>query len=148
MNKQFKHQGGWVASFLIVGILLTLAVLGGLYYIKSNQKKLAMGEDNSSTSQVTTVEPANDNENKSTEKGETVDTNTQSTSTNSQSSSSSASTSTQPQSSTQPPTNAGSSTSTAKLPATGPEDTLQNAIVLALVAFSAATYIRSREFSR
>lgn len=136
MNKQFKHQGGWVASFLIVGILLTLAVLGGLYYIKSNQKQLAKN-DGDTTSQTTTVEPSKDNENNSDEKGETVDTNTQNSAANNQES-----TNSQSQSSTS------STGSTAKLPATGPEDTLQNAFILALVAFSVATYVRSRELSR
>lgn len=151
MNKQYKHQGGWVASFLIVGILLTLAVLGGLYYIKANQKKLASGNSDPATSQTTTVEPADDSTESSDvkEQGETVDTNSQSAagsgagsatdSKNPGTSGSGASTQTSP--------STGASGSTAKLPATGPEDTALNAGILAIIAFSATTYIRSRQLS-
>ena len=29
------HQGGWVASFVIIGAVLVLGLLGSVYYVRS-----------------------------------------------------------------------------------------------------------------
>ena len=140
MNKQYKHQGGWVASFLVVGALLTVAVLGGLYYLKVNQKQIATTATSSSktdsknansddtNSESTTVVPQTDEK-----KGETVDTNKAATPADTDDEALDSSTALVD--------------SSAKLPTTGPEDTLANAGILAIIAFSFATYVRSRKLA-
>lgn len=37
MNQRTRNQGGWVASFVVVGAILVLGLLAGLYYIKTQQ---------------------------------------------------------------------------------------------------------------
>lgn len=37
MNQRTRNQGGWVASFMVIGAVLVLGLLAGLYYIKTQQ---------------------------------------------------------------------------------------------------------------
>lgn len=37
MNQQTQSKGGWIASFMIVGAVLVLGLLAGLYYLKTRQ---------------------------------------------------------------------------------------------------------------
>lgn len=37
MKNLRNYQGGWVASFVVVGVLLISALLGGVYYLKTHQ---------------------------------------------------------------------------------------------------------------
>lgn len=37
MSQQTQSRGGWMASFMIVGAVLVLGLLAGLYYLKSHQ---------------------------------------------------------------------------------------------------------------
>jgi len=37
MNQQMQSKGGWIASFMIVGAVLVLGLLAGLYYVKTRQ---------------------------------------------------------------------------------------------------------------
>jgi len=37
MNQQTQSKGGWIASFMIIGAVLVLVLLAGLYYLKSRQ---------------------------------------------------------------------------------------------------------------
>ena len=167
MNTQYKHRGGWAASFLIVGILLTLAVLGGLYYIKANQQKLASSDKTSTTSKTTTTTINPDktstsstgvvSQNDTTKKGETVDTNTSKVAQDplddeagadaeaATDAAANANTS-QPTTPSSPKTT--SPTAKSNLPTTVPEDTLFNAAIITLLTFVAATYVRSRYASR
>lgn len=167
MKTSYKHQGGWVASFLIVGILLTLAVLGGLYYVKTHQKELAGTQTattpaatDSSTKKVTPDAATKEDKTKSGNSSQTTpqvagttNTNTaptpknttddsdetdDSNETGEEKADTNTATVTKP-AATQPGTNA------AKLPATGPEDGLFDAAILALLAFVVATYVRSRK---
>lgn len=48
MNNSTRSQGGWVASFVIIGAVLVLALLGGLYYVKSIQSGSNVADDTSS----------------------------------------------------------------------------------------------------
>lgn len=170
MSRGYRQQGGWVASFVVVGVLLTLATLGGLYYLKNYQKQLAKTDRATTSSQTATTIPGNANKNnqtgaedksKNTEKPEIADMNNSTTAprstTNSRSSDTSPSQpSTQQQdssSSTPSPSTSGTATPTTppavteKLPSTGPEDTVINAAILGILTFSAVTYVRSRQLA-
>lgn len=37
MSQQTQSRGGWIASFMIVGAVLVLGLLAGLYYLKTRQ---------------------------------------------------------------------------------------------------------------
>lgn len=135
MNTQYKHQGGWVASFLIVGTVLVLAVLGGLWYVKSNQTELAGTDTTSESATESESTPAENEETAPSEggavvpqddadKGEVVDTNNE------------AAPAVEPEPATSP---------VATLPETGPEDTLGTLIIISILTFSTVTYLRSRQ---
>lgn len=134
MNTQYKRQGGWVASFLIVGTVLVLVVIGGLWYVKSNQTELAGTNETSDSATENESTPAENEEAVPTEggvvpqndadKGEVVDTNGQGAATGE---------------------TAPASTPTTTLPATGPEDTFGTLIIVSILTFSTVTYLRSRQ---
>jgi cytoskeletal protein RodZ len=37
MNNRVRSQGGWVVNFVVVGAVLVLGLLAGLYYLKSRE---------------------------------------------------------------------------------------------------------------
>jgi cytoskeletal protein RodZ len=163
MKMNVKHQGGWVASFVIVGILLTFAVLGGLYWLKANQKQVAKTDTtkSQSTSNTAKTSPndkksANDSPStqKDEEKGEVIDTNQVAKKEDAAASTPQApapstqtapAASAAPAASSAPTTPASSGAAKGPLPTTGPEDIFAQLVAVAILAFSAATYVRSRQ---
>lgn len=125
MNARVKQQGGWAESFVMVGILLALLLVGGVYFLKSNQVQDGDIAVDTSTDEKTTNEKnekdstsdrSNENEERSSEESrlpkggrEVAD-----------------------------------EEAYENLPATGPTETIASSLILALITFSSVAYVRSR----
>lgn len=139
MKLYSRHQGGWIAKFVIVGVALLLALLLGVYFLRS-QAKSPQGQLNqpSSTKNDTSKSTSSDkgvSDNKSS-----VDQALPSASNQSDQSANSTTNSANQQT-------ADSNASTGAvgvLPHTGPETTIAQLAVIAMLAFVATLYIRSR----
>lgn len=117
-----QRQGGWVATFVVVGAVLAIALLGGLYLIKSH-------DDQANKTATTSNNEKKQSEQSGSENTPPVETGTSKT----------------PSKSTTPQKN----TSTQKdsktpLPTTGPTEALAEVIVLSILVFAGTSYVRSR----
>lgn len=139
MNARVKQQGGWAGSFVIVGIVLALLLLGGVYFLKSKEvnEQLATGTDSSlqtedksdqkNTDEQSDQQPAKDDNTKSeTKDAESTDKKATDSTSADQSS------------------NAAESSDAAQLPQTGPADTAASLAVFTALSYSVVAYIRSR----
>jgi len=127
------NQGGSLAGFIVVGVLLTLVLVGGLYGLnRYNAEKAGeevMTEEQAGTEDTSTDTAAERERTATEDKKETTPSNGSSSATS------------DPGDATSTPT-AGSSSDT--LPQTGPTDTLYAIFVVSLLAFVATHYVRSR----
>lgn len=140
MNQRRRHQGGWMASFIVVGAVLVVGVLGGLYYLKiQHDNNLAKDSGTPQVSKSNTSGTSKDNS--TSGKKATTDNSSKGTAStnNKPDTSSSASTGSSDSSSTTSGTN-----NSKNLPQTGPSETILSGVVLALVTFSTVGYMRSR----
>jgi hypothetical protein len=64
MNNRVRNQGGWVVNFVVVGAVLVLGLLAGLYYLKSQ-------EASRDTSNLATETDQSDQTSKDTDKPDT-----------------------------------------------------------------------------
>jgi len=121
MNARVKQQGGWAGSFVIVGILLALLLVGGVYFLKSYQVQDGDIAIDTSTDEKTTGENGkedssngganNDAKQSSDEDKQVAD---------------------------------GSETGNDSLPETGPSETIATSAILAALTYSSVLYVRSR----
>ncbi len=142
MTKRVNHQGGWVTSFIVVGVLLLLALLGSIYFLKHrpfSNDQIAKNDSSKTTSQPAAKKSETKSGSKSTSSSEKSHTNQPSTSHSSSSSSN--------QHAARSSSEGKASTSTPTLPATGPADALANAAILSLLGFAVVSYARSRKLS-
>jgi hypothetical protein len=121
MNARVKRQGGWAGSFVIVGILLALLLVGGVYFLKSYQVQDGDIAVDTSTDEKTTGENGRED---SSNGGTSNDTD-------------------QSSGEDEQVTN-GSETSDDNLPETGPSETIATSAILAVLTYSSVLYVRSR----
>lgn len=126
-----KYQGGSLAGFIIVGILLLLVIGGGLYglnrYNAEHDKKVATSSsDKTKSSDTTKSEPTKPDASKPA---------------------ASDSTESQPSSAPQPAKSddTPSATTNSDLPKTGPEMNVFSIAAVGLLSFAGAHYLRSRK---
>ena len=151
MKKYSRRQGGWIASFVIIGAILLLALLVGVYFLK-NQSKTSETQTNkpSNVTKDDTKKPSSNDSSSSSTNKDNVDDALPSTDGSDQSSRSDSSSSSSDNSSTsssgsdQSSQTGSSGATTDALPHTGPETSVVQLAVIALLAFAAASYVRSR----
>lgn len=125
-----QNERGSVVGFVIVGILLTAALVGGVWFAGHlGSSKVASNSDNSSNTT-------------SSNSGNQATTDEQLRDTLSQQSSQSSGTSNSSQSSSS--TSSTATSSTTKLPTTGPTDTLFEMLGMSLLVGVTVAYARSR----
>jgi cytoskeletal protein RodZ len=136
-----NYQNGSLMGFIVVGVLLALVVIGGLYGLnrynaQQAAKTVSTDSDKQSSSKSSdsprTADPKNDDS--TSDSSATTDTSSGSGAANSTSKSTSDTTA----------TNTGGASTQANLPHTGPSDTAFSVIALALISFAATHYVRSR----
>lgn len=139
MNARMKQQGGLAGSFVIIGIVLALLLLGGVYFLKSNEinDKLASDTD-SSTSQDEANQNQKDQNTQSEDQAKTDD--SVKTQDQDQEDTDKKATDSAPESREA----AESNDAHAELPQTGPADTAATLAVFAVLTYSIVMYIRSR----
>lgn len=140
MEERNKRQGGWIVAFVAIGGLLVLGLIAGLYYFKTtvDQARVAEASQTAGGDQNSKDEDSDNSKSTDTNKQDSA-----SGDDRSNDSTDSASTSADDKK------NQGSKadtddTSNNTLPQTGPEESLLTPAATALFAFSAVTYIRSR----
>lgn len=131
------NQGGSLAGFIIIGVLLTLVLVGGLYGL--NRYNAQRAAEEVATSDESATEPAPAKEEAAT--GGTEPTGRERTDT--AGGTDSATPAPAPAQPSAPATKGGAATQ-ANLPQTGPADTLGSFVALGLLAFAGAHYARSR----
>lgn len=141
------RRGGWIASFVLIGAILVLGLLGGAYYLKTRAEQAAgvqaepiatqeeSGEASSNGSKETTPssEPNSDPSESNTDnenEGVTLPSGGQSAT-----------------NSTGSATSSTGSSATA-LPQTGPVDSLLTTSFIVLATFAAVTYLQSRKTAK
>jgi cytoskeletal protein RodZ len=128
-----RYQGGSLTGFIVVGVLLALVLVGGLYGLNRYNAQRASDE---TTSQESESQPANDE--KTTEKP--TSSNEDSDKATPESTSPATSEDKTPAASDDAP----SAATTAALPETGPADTMISLLAVGLLGFASAHYVRSR----
>jgi hypothetical protein len=139
MSIQTQHQGGWIASFLIVGAVLVFGLVGTVYFLKTK-----MSDDVQIASELQTDDsertipppkesdavkeksPKKDDSEQKSDTSDDVDHDI-----------------TLP-SEPEVASDAESDETADELPTTGPGETAISLFVLALVAYSVTSYLRSR----
>lgn len=132
------NQGGSLAGFIIIGVLLTLALVGGLYGLsrynaEQASTEVAKEDDAKNEEAATNAEP----EASKKDQSEATDSGRQTTDTPESSSDSSAN-------STNPQAAAPTQPQQTRLPETGPADTAFMLLAIGLVTFAGTHYLRSR----
>lgn len=139
------NQGGSLAGFIIIGVLLTLVLVGGLYGLnRYNAQRTADETARTESSEATDDETAPKEESS----GDAAKTDPKSTDTSTQSrtdrSGAGNAQQTPAQSSTQPNRSGSQPARSGQLPATGPGDTLLGLMVVTVLTFAGVHYARSR----
>ncbi len=135
MKVYSRHQGGWIAKFVIIGVALLLTLLLGVYFLKSQAKTSQTQVDHPTSDTKGSEDKSSSNSGSSNDKN-SVDKALPSTSgnndqsTNSSGNSNSSSTS--------------SDATVGTLPHTGPETTAAQFVAIATLVFVVTLYIRSR----
>jgi LPXTG-motif cell wall-anchored protein len=138
---QKRYQGGSLVGFIVVGVLLALVLIGGLYGLNryNAQKAAETAEEKSDKGASTDV--AKTDETKEDSKSEKKPTDGDQPS--------SQTTVTQPTDSTQrggtvADSNSSTAEPTGKLPQTGPADTAAQLLAITSLALATTYYVRSR----
>ncbi|HEY1085096.1 MAG TPA: hypothetical protein VGE34_00035 [Candidatus Saccharimonadales bacterium] len=141
-----RHQGGWIANFLIVGVLLVVGLIGAIYFLKSQGTdggdQIATEETQQSTESDTETQSSEEKKDSQSdaakEDKEAKDEKNNSSKTD--------------KSSTSESTSKDDSDKQVKeqtdLPATGPAEAMQAVVGLSALTFSASAYIQSRRARR
>ena len=140
MNARVKQQGGWAGSFVIIGIVLVLLLLGGVYLLKSNEISDRVATDTDpSSSQDEATHDQKDQGTKSEDKAKQEDSASTKTQENTKDAEEKAAdTAVKSHEETE------SDDAHAELPQTGPAATAASLMIFAILTYSVAAYIRSR----
>ena len=138
-----RNQGGWVASFFIIGAVLLLGLLGGLYYLKTMSNKSAdtAQESGKSSTQTTFPDTTDENTEKSTDDAATTKNSGNSNNSEKSDEDKAAADQTPAKSTTDNSKEAVS----ADLPSTGPTETAYGIAAVALLTFAGFAFIQSRK---
>lgn len=130
MRSNERHQGGWAASFIIVGAVLVLGLVGGVYYLKQQSDA---GQDKAPVA-VTTPDESSNQQNDDTDQR------------NEENKAEQSAGGTLPGTQQQPLTTtpSPSSDSAARLPETGPSDTFDKLFAVTSLTVAGVIYLQSR----
>jgi len=132
MQKRMQHQGGWAATFVVVGVLLLAGLVGGVYFLKTRTTdQVATNDDASSETERGLDEASSNNDKPSQEQQPKKDT----TVSDPQQDTSAPRTQPSPQASTQ---------DTKNLPETGPADIFVKLVAVTALTAASVGYLRSR----
>lgn len=137
MKSRMQHQGGWAATFVVVGIVLALGLAGGIYYLKTHMNNdVAISQpDTSSEIEKTLNDAGKQNDEKDTNNDSAKDQPDQKNETPAKNST--------PSKDTTSDDTAGKDKA-GTLPETGPADALAQLVAVAALTVSSVAYIRSR----
>ena len=137
------RQGGWIASFLIIGAVLMLGLVGTVYFVKTQRLNTDLADVDKGTSQ--SQAPENDTTTAEKDAADKKADEKKSDDTTKADDEKAASSSEQaPATPEQPSGDTADADDTEALPVTGPAETAVSLFVLSLVAFSVVSYTRSR----
>lgn len=144
MSIRTQHQGGWIASFLIVGAVLVFGLVGTVYFLKTR-----MGEDVQIASESQTDDseqtiPAPKEAGTSKEKSTKKDDSEQKNDASDVDHDITLPSEPEVANSAESDEEASATAPADELPTTGPGETALSLFVLMLVAFSVTSYLRSR----
>jgi len=135
MNVRTRNQGGSLVTFALVGVVLAIVLVGGLYGLQRYRDSLTEPSEIASNSKSNDDKNTSDNSNGDTDKS------------TEQSSSSSNTSKSETDSSDKNTTSSSSSSSDSaanNLPATGPVNTLERLIAVSALTFAGVAFVRSR----
>ncbi|HRJ91195.1 MAG TPA: hypothetical protein PLU21_03225 [Candidatus Saccharibacteria bacterium] len=137
MTKNRMYQGGSLGSYIVVGALLVLLLVGGLYTV---------GRIDNESGQIATDTSDNTEDNGTTPDSSSTDTTNSDTDKNTDNTKNDTPVSSDDSNTTTDDSNTttGSSNDTEELPATGASETFAAAAILSLVTYAGALYIGSR----
>lgn len=143
MKKYSRHQSGWIAKFVIIGVALLLTLLLGVYFLKSQAKTSQTRVDHPTNIAKDGTDKSSSDSNASGDKNNVDKALPSGPSDNSQpnasaNNSNGSSSTPAPQPSSSPDAGVGA------LPHTGPETTAAQLAVIAMLAFTVTLYVRSR----
>ncbi len=149
MNPQTQSRGGWVASFIIVGAVLVLGLLAGLYYIKTSQIESASepAATNDQEPSISQDQKTDSNEKKSKPQPEkSTDTDDDKSVTREEQATDQANTDQKDKSSDQSEAdeNKVKTEPNSELPTTGPGDVGAQFIALVALTISSVAFVQSR----
>jgi len=132
MQKRMQHQGGWAATFVVVGVLLLAGLVGGVYFLKTRTTdQVATNDDASSEIERALDEAGSNNDAPSQEQPPKNDTTTSNPDQDKD----------EPQTQPSPQETA---QETKKLPETGPADVFVKLIAVTALTAASVGYLRSR----
>lgn len=147
MTRKYQQQGGWIVSFVVVGAILALGVLAGLYYLK-NQSSDGSTKEVSTNEQKPASDSKDDKPQSEDKKPETSKETTTGTPSQAGQTEKSSPGSTKVFDGTSSSTNTKDDSSETKvagdLPKTGPEDVLGQLAGVSLLTVAVTAYIQSR----
>lgn len=132
MQKRMQHQGGWAATFVVVGVLLLAGLVGGVYFLKTRTDQVATSDNVSSETERVPDEANSNNEMPSQEQQPKQDAATPDPEKDKDES--------QPQ--TSPKQDVAQNTT--NLPETGPADVFVKLIAVTALTAASVGYLRSR----
>lgn len=140
MNARMKQQGGLAGSFVIIGIVLALLFVGGVYFLKSNEvnNKLASDKDASSSQNEADQSQKGQNTQSEDQAKKEKDTDAQAQEGTKEVDEKTTDSAAKSHEATE------SDNAHAELPQTGPADTAATLAVFAILSYSIAAYVRSR----
>ena len=141
MNGRMERQGGWVATFVVVGALLVLGLLASAYFVKNRHDAAGKSTEQSQSSKTTDDKSSSEKSDSSKQASPSPKPTTGS------SDKSSASHSDLHKSETASSSAANDDKKSQPLPHTGPKETLGSILVLGALSFLAVSYFRSRRLA-
>lgn len=139
-----RYQGGSLAGFAIIGVVLALVLIGGLYGLnRYNAEQAQQAAEEGDSTEVATDSDKSTSGSESKPSEDSPKKESSSTS-GSNSSSSDEKQSDSSDSSSKEMAAAGSNATATELPATGPVDTFASILGIVALSFATAAYIQSR----
>lgn len=136
MQTRMQHQGGWAGTFVVVGVVLLVGLVGGVYFLKSQTSdQLATNDDGASSEIERTLEEAS-SDNKPADKRSAEQENSKPDSEKKPNVTPDSSSDKSPQSN--------SDDQEVKLPETGPGDVFAKLLAITALTAASVAYLRSR----
>jgi cytoskeletal protein RodZ len=146
-----RYQGGSLAGFIIIGVLLALVLVGGLYGLnrynaqKTNEQVAANDQSETKTEDKAKEQPTTKVDDKEAEERSQSQTKVTAPRASQESTDSQPKPEPKPAATPTPTQTSTSSRTNTHLPQTGPADTLVSLLVVGALTFAATYYMRSRE---